>query len=71
MPDLVARALLVAQQGDDRLIYFADADGRIWKVVIRQDGTRDLPAVVSFHRSRSRNIAAETRNLTILLDRRQ
>lgn len=71
LPDLVARALLVAQQGDDRLIYFADADGRIWKVVIRQDGTRDLPAVVSFHRSRSRNIAAETRNLTILLDRRQ
>lgn len=71
LPDLVARALLVAQQGDDRLIYFADAQGRIWKVVIRQDGSRDLPAVVSFHRSRSRNIAAETRNLTILVDRRQ
>lgn len=71
LPDLVARALLVAQQGDDRLIYFADAEGRIWKVVVRQDGTRDLPAVVSFHRSRARNIAAETRNLTILVDRRQ
>lgn len=71
LPDLIARALLIAQQDDTRLIYFADAQGRIWKVVIRQDAERDFPAIVSFHRSRARNMAAETRHLTILLDRRQ
>ena len=71
LPDIVSRALIVAQQGNDRLVFFADEQGRIWKAVIRQDADKDLPAVVSFHRSRARNIGAETRNLTILLDRRQ
>lgn len=71
LPDIVAHALVVAQQGDDRLIFFTDAAGNLWKAVVRQDATRELPAIVSFHRSRARSMAAETRNLTILLDNRQ
>lgn len=70
LPDIVSNALLVAQQGANRLIYFADASGNIWKAVVRQDVGDELPVLVSFHRSRSRNIGPETRNLTILLDRR-
>jgi hypothetical protein len=71
LPDIVARALIIAQQGDSKLIFFADAAGNIWKAVVRQDIGDDLPVLVSFHRSRPRNVAAETRNLTILVDRRQ
>lgn len=70
LPDIVSRALLIAQQGDNRLIYFSDEAGNVWKAVVRQDGSDELPVLVSFHRSRARNIAPETRNLTILLDRR-
>ncbi|BBB13466.1 head morphogenesis protein SPP1 gp7 [Sphingopyxis sp. FD7] len=70
LPDIVERAILVAMQGDNRLIYFADEAGRLWKAVVRQDAGVGFPAVVSFHRSRARNIAPETRNLEILLDRR-
>ncbi|HEX7820671.1 MAG TPA: phage minor head protein [Sphingobium sp.] len=70
LPDLVSRALVVAQQGDSRLIYFADEAGRIWKVVIRQDGGRELPAVVSFHGSSAAKIAKETRGMPLLVDRR-
>ncbi|MFY9350069.1 MAG: phage minor head protein [Sphingobium sp.] len=71
LPDIMARALVVAQQGNSKLIFFADAAGNIWKAVVRQDTGDELPVLVSFHRSRPRNIAAETRNLTILVDRRQ
>lgn len=71
LPDIIDRAILVARQGDRRLIYFADAAGRIWKAIIRQDDGPAFPAVVSFHKSRPRNIAAETRGLEIILDRRQ
>ena len=70
LPDIVAKALVVAQQGNNRLVYFADARNRLWKAVIRQDSDRELPAIVSFHPSLPRKIASETRNLTILLDRR-
>lgn len=70
LPDLVDRAIVIAAQGTDRLIYFGDEAGNIWKVVVRQDAGRSYPAVVSFHRSRPRNITPETRNLTVLLDRR-
>ncbi|MCH4893420.1 phage head morphogenesis protein [Sphingomonas sp. SFZ2018-12] len=70
LPDIVDRAIVIAQQGDSRLIYFADEGGRLWKVVVRQDAGEPLPAVVSFHASRPRNMTAETRTLTILLDRR-
>ena len=71
LPDIVSRALVIAQQGDNKLIFFADEAGNIWKAVVRQDAGDELPVLVSFHRSRPRNIAAETRNLTILMDRRQ
>jgi hypothetical protein len=71
LPDIIANALIVAQQGNDRLVFFTDSAGNIWKAVIRQDADRDLPAIVSFHRSRARSMAAETRNLVILLDNRQ
>ncbi|SCW55758.1 Phage Mu protein F like protein [Sphingobium faniae] len=71
LPDIVSRALVIAQQGSDRLIFFADEAGNVWKAVVRQDAGDELPIVVSFHRSRVRNIAAETRHLTILMDRRQ
>lgn len=70
LPDIVAKALVVAQQGNNRLVYFTDAVNRLWKAVIRQDADREFPAIVSFHRSRLRSMAAETRNLPILLDRR-
>lgn len=71
LPDIIANALVIAQQGDNKLIFFSDAAGNVWKAVVRQDAGDDLPVLVSFHRSRPRNIAAETRNLTILMDRRQ
>lgn len=71
LPDIIANALVVAQQGDHRLIYFTDAAGRLWKAVIRQDENRDLPAIVSFHGSSLRKLVSETRNMPILLDRRQ
>lgn len=71
LPDIITRALVVAQQGNDRLVFFSDAAGNIWKAVIRQDADQVLPAIVSFHRSRVRNIAPETRNLAILLDNRK
>lgn len=71
LPDIMARALVVAQQGENKLIFFSDAAGNVWKAVVRQDANDDRPVLVSFHRSRARNIAPETRNLTILLDRRQ
>ncbi|WP_336973491.1 phage minor head protein [Sphingobium aromaticiconvertens] len=70
LPDIVSRALVVAQQGTNRLIYFSDASGNIWKAVVRQDVGDALPVLVSFHRSRERNIQPETKNLTILVDRR-
>lgn len=70
LPDIVAKALVVAQQGNNRLVYFTDAVNRLWKAVIRQDADREFPAIVSFHRSRLRSMAAETRDLPILLDRR-
>lgn len=70
LPDIINRALVIAQQGNDRLIFFTDASGDLWKAVIRQDADREFPAIVSFHRSKTRKIAAETRNLTIVLDRR-
>lgn len=69
LPDLVERALVVAQQGDNRLIYFSDQD-RIWKVVVRYDSDREYPAIVSFHGSSARKINGEVRRLRILLDRR-
>lgn len=71
LPDIISRALVVAQQGDSRLIFFADEAGNVWKAVVRQDAGDALPVLVSFHRSRQRNIKPETRNLAILLDRRQ
>lgn len=70
LPGIVEHALVIAQQGINRLIFFADAQGNIWKAVVRQDQGEVYPIIVSFHRSRARNIAPETRNLTILLDRR-
>lgn len=70
LPDIVANALVVARQGNQRLIYFADADGNVWKAVVRQDADRDLPAIVSFHRSSRRKVDAETRNLDIIMDNR-
>jgi hypothetical protein len=70
LPDIVDRALVIAQQGDSRLIYFADEAGRIWKAVVRFDAGRSHAAVVSFHGSQPRKMAAETRNLSIMVDRR-
>ncbi len=70
LPDIVANALVIAQQGDTRLVYFSDAAGRLWRAVIRQDEGRAHPAIVSFHGSSLRKIASETRNRTIILDRR-
>lgn len=71
LPDIIDRALVIAKQGDTRLVYFADQEGRIWKAVVRQDSGDAFPIVVSFHKSRPRNITPETRNLDIVLDRRQ
>lgn len=71
LPDIIARAVVIARQGDDRLIYFADEGGNLWKAVVRQDAGERYPAIVSFHRSRERNMRAETHSLEILLDRRQ
>lgn len=71
LPDIIEHAIVIARQGDTRLVYFADQAGRIWKAVVRQDRGDLFPIVVSFHKSRPRNIAAETRNLDIVLDRRQ
>lgn len=70
LPDIVERALVIARQGENRLIYFADASGRIWKAVVRFDEGRTHPAIVSFHRSGTRKIEGETKNLTVILDRR-
>lgn len=70
LPDIVNNALVIAQQGDERLVFFTDAAGRIWKAVVRQDADKELPAIVSFHKSEARKIKSETRNLKILLDRR-
>lgn len=70
LPDIIDRAKVIAQQGDRRLIYFSDTAGRWWKVVVRQDAGEKYPIVISFHRSRVRNIAAETRGLQLLLDNR-
>ncbi len=70
LPDLISRALVIATDGDTRLIYFSDAEGRLWKVVVRQDAGRAFPAIVSFHASSLRKINSETRKLDILLDNR-
>ncbi len=70
LPDLISRALVIATDGDTRLIYFSDAEGRLWKVVVRQDAGRAFPAIVSFHGSSLRKINSETRKLDILLDNR-
>ncbi|MGA4923442.1 hypothetical protein, partial [Bacillus subtilis] len=45
LPWLIERALVIAQQDDTRLIYFA-SHGRLYKVVVRQDPGNALPAVV-------------------------
>jgi hypothetical protein len=71
LPDLIEHAVLIAQQGDSRLVYFGDPLGRLYKAVVRYDELRSHAAIVSFHRTRPRNARAETRNLTILLDNLQ
>lgn len=70
LPNIIRRALVIARQGEDRLIFFADEAGNIWKAVVRQDAGSLHPAVVSFHKSGLRKIRSETRNLDILVDRR-
>ncbi len=70
LPDLISKALVIATDGNTRLIYFSDAEGRLWKVVIRQDAGRAFPAIVSFHASSLRKIKGETRALNILVDNR-
>lgn len=70
LPDLVDQAVVIAQSGGQRLIYFADAAGRMWKAVIRQDSDQSMPALVSFHGSNANKIDPETKNLKIILDRR-
>lgn len=70
LPDIVAHALVIAQDGDSKLIYFSDVVGRIWKAVVRYDVDRTHPAVVSFHGSGNSKITAETSHLQIILDNR-
>ena len=71
IPAILANPLVVAVQTQNRLIYFGDVGGRIWKLVVRYDGGRDYPAVVSFHKSALRKITPETRRLKVITDRRE
>jgi hypothetical protein len=72
---IVDQPLLILQQGEHKLIYFADrrAPDRYWKVVIRQDEGETNPTIVSFQRANLREVAREARNkagtVTILDER--
>lgn len=70
LPDIISDALVIAQQGNQRLVYFADAQGRIWKAVVRQDAGDPTPVIVSFHASSLRKIDREISSLNVLVDRR-
>lgn len=70
LPDIINNAVVVARQGNTRLVYFTDAAGRLWKAVVRQDAGEQLPAIVSFHKSQQRKMAGELRTTEIILDRR-
>ena len=70
LPYLIERALLVARDGDTKLIYFSSQE-RLYKVVVRQDDQHELPAIVSFHASNLRKIEGETRRLEIIYDGRE
>jgi hypothetical protein len=71
LPDIIDQAVLIAADGARKLVYFADAAGRLWKAVIRQDSGDGLPVLVSFHGSTPSKATRETRGLAIVLDRRQ
>jgi hypothetical protein len=69
LTDIIDRALVIAQDGNDRLIYFGST-GRLYKAVVRYDQGRAHPAVVSFHGSSTRKIKGEIKGKKVLIDRR-
>lgn len=69
LPYLIERALVIAQDGDSKLIYFSSGS-RLYKVVVRQDDDKDLPAIVSFHGSQLRKLKGELRRLKVIYDAR-
>ncbi len=70
LPDIIADALVIAQDGDSKLIFFS-RQGRIYKAVVRQDAIYDMPAIVSFHGSQLRKIDGEIRRLRVIYDGRE
>ncbi len=70
LPDIIANALVIAQEGASKLVYFSRG-GRLYKAIVRQDAGEEWPAVVSIHRSQARKIDGETRRLEIIYDGRE
>jgi SPP1 gp7 family putative phage head morphogenesis protein len=70
LPQLIHDALVVIEQGADRLLYFRDGAGRLLKAVVRMDADQPNAAVVSFHIAGDREITREAKKGTLILDRR-
>jgi len=70
LPELIHAALVVIEQGPDKLIYFRDRAGRFLKAVVRMDEGQANAAVVSFHIAPDREIGREAKRGRIIFDRR-